>query len=125
MDKNGEYRFRGRKKQVIVLDSGKNVYPDELEGLFITIPGVKNVAVFEHVINDKTVSYGVFSVEDGMTLQQLSEQIEQANKKVASYKWLTHFAMTMDELPLTSTKKVRHHVVREKLIAGEYSVRKE
>ena len=41
MDKNGELHFAGRKKQVIVLDSGKNVYPDELEGLFITIPGVK------------------------------------------------------------------------------------
>jgi len=121
-DKNGEYRFRGRKKQVIVLDSGKNVYPDELEGLFITIPGVKNVAVFEHEIKDKTVSYAVFSVEEGVTMPQLSKHIEQANKKVASYKWVTHFAVTTDELPLTSTKKVRHHVVREKLIAGEYPI---
>ena len=125
MDKNGELHFAGRKKQVIVLDSGKNVYPDELEGLFITIPGVKNVAVFEHRVKDKTVAYGVFSVERGMTLEKLSAAIANANKKVASYKWVTHFAMTMDDLPTTSTQKVKHHIVRQNLIDGKYTIRKE
>ena len=125
MDKNGELHFAGRKKQVIVLDSGKNVYPDELEGLFITIPGVKNVAVFEHKVKDKTVAYGVFSVEQGMTLEKLSAAIANANKKVASYKWVTHFAMTTDDLPMTSTQKVKHHVVRQNLIDGKYPDRKE
>lgn len=125
MDPNGELHFAGRKKQVIVLDSGKNVYPDELEGLFITIPGVKNVAVFEHKIKNKTVAYGVFSVEKGMTLDQLAAAIASANKKVASYKWVTHFAMTNDDLPLTSTQKVRHHIVRQNLLDGKYPDRKD
>jgi len=125
IDKNGEYHFAGRKKQVIVLDSGKNVYPDELEGLFIEIPGVKNVAVFEHEINGKTVAYGVFSVEDGMTMDVLAKEIAEKNKKVASYKWVTHFAMTTDDLPVTSTQKVKHHVVRQYLIDGKYTERHE
>ena len=119
-DKNGEFHFAGRKKQVIVLDSGKNVYPDELEGLFIEIPGVKNVAVFEHEVNGKTVAYGVFSVDSDMTMEKLSKAIAEKNKKVASYKWVTHFAMTTDDLPLTSTQKVKHHVVRQYLIDGKY-----
>ncbi len=125
MDKNGELHFAGRKKQVIVLDSGKNVYPDELEGLFITIPGVKNVAVFEHKVKNKTVTYGVFSVESDMTLEKLAAAVADANKKVASYKWVTHFAMTTDDLPLTSTQKVKHHVVRKNLEDGQYPIRKE
>lgn len=125
MDKNGELHFAGRKKQVIVLDSGKNVYPDELEGLFITIPGVKNVAVFEHKIKDKTVAYGVFSVENNMTIDKLATAIAAANKKVASYKWVTHFAMTTEDLPMTSTQKVKHHIVRQNLIDGKYPIRKE
>lgn len=125
MDKNGELHFAGRKKQVIVLDSGKNVYPDELEGMFIEIPGVKNVAVFEHKVKGKTVTYGVFSVEDDMTLEKLSAAVANANKKVASYKWVTHFAMTTDDLPTTSTQKVKHHVVRQNLIDGQYPIRKE
>ncbi len=125
MDKNGELHFAGRKKQVIVLDSGKNVYPDELEGLFIEIPGVKNVAVFEHKVKGKTVTYGVFSVEPDMTLEKLGAAIAVANKKVASYKWVTHFAMTTDDLPMTSTQKVKHHIVRQNLIDGKYPIRKE
>ena len=125
MDKNGELHFAGRKKQVIVLDSGKNVYPDELEGLFIEIPGVKNVAVFEHEINGKTVAYGVFSVEEGMTLEKLAAAIAEKNKKVASYKGVTHFAMTTDDLPVTSTQKIKHHVVRQWLSDGKYTQRHE
>lgn len=125
MDKNGELHFAGRKKQVIVLDSGKNVYPDELEGMFIEIPGVKNVAVFEHRVKNKTVTYGVFSVEPDMTMDRLAAEIAAANKKVASYKWVTHFAMTTDDLPMTSTQKVKHHVVRQNLIDGKYPLRRE
>ena len=120
MDKNGELHFAGRKKQVIVLDSGKNVYPDELEALFLDIPGVKNVAVFEHKVKDKMVAYGVFSVEPGMTMEKLAAAVQEANKQVASYKWVTHFAMTTDDLPMTSTQKIKHHVVRQNLIDGKY-----
>ena len=125
MDKNGELHFAGRKKQVIVLDSGKNVYPDELEALFMEIEGVKNVAVFEHKVGDKTVAYGVFQVAPDMTIEKLATEIANANKKVASYKWVTHFAMTTEDLPMTSTQKVKHHIVRKNLIDGMYPDRKE
>ena len=121
MDKNGELHFAGRKKQVIVLDSGKNVYPDELESLFLDIPGVKNVAVFEHVVGGKTVAYGVFSVESDMTSEKLAAAVAEANKKVAKYKWVTHFAMTNDDLPMTSTQKVKHFAVRQNLLDGKYT----
>ena len=110
---------------MIVLDSGKNVYPDELEGLFIEIPGVRNVAVFEHKVKDKTVAYGVFSVDSDMTMEKLVASVAEANKKLASYKWVTHFAMTTDDLPMTSTQKVKHHVVRQNLIDGKYPIRHE
>jgi long-chain acyl-CoA synthetase len=125
LDKNNQYHFAGRKKQVIVLDSGKNVYPDELEALYMEIDGVKNVAVFEHKVNDKTVAYGVFSVEPGMTMEKLATAVAEANKKVASYKWVTHFAMTTEDLPMTSTQKIKHHEVRKNLIDGQYPDRKE
>ena len=124
MDKNGELHFAGRKKQVIVLDSGKNVYPDELEAMFMKIPGVKNVAVFEHRLDDKTVAYAVFSVEEGMTIEKLAAAVANANKKLASYKWVTHFAMTTDDLPMTSTQKVKHHIVRQNVIDGKYPIHK-
>lgn len=125
MDSNGELHFAGRKKQIIVLDSGKNVYPDELEALFLEMPGIKNVAVFEHTVKDKTVAYGVFSVEENIDFDTVCKYVAQANKKVASYKWVTHFAVTYDDLPMTSTQKVKHHLVKKNLIEGKYTLRKE
>lgn len=125
LDKNGEFHFAGRKKNIIVLDSGKNVYPDELEALYIGIPGVKNVAVFEHKVKNKTVAYGVFSVDKSMTIEKLSNAIRLLNVRIASYKWVTHFAMTTDDLPMTSTQKIKHHIVRQNLIEGKYTERKE
>jgi len=120
MDKNGELHFAGRGKQVIVLDSGKNVYPDELEALYIQIPGIKNVAVFEHKLDGKTVSYGVFQVQDGITTEQIAKGVLEQNKKVAQYKWVQHFSITTDDLPMTSTMKVKHHIVRQNLTEGKY-----
>ena len=66
------------------------------------------------------MTYGVFQVEDDMTMDKLSKEIANQNKKVASYKWVTHFAMTSDDLPVTSTQKVKHHIVRQNLIDGKY-----
>ncbi|MDR2269231.1 MAG: AMP-binding protein [Rickettsiales bacterium] len=120
MDKNGELHFAGRGKQVIVLDSGKNVYPDELEALYLEIPGVKNVAVFEHIVRGKTTAFGVFQVDDDMTLEKLAQGIAVKNKKIASYKWVSHFAMTAEELPMTSTQKIKHHIVKQNLVDGKY-----
>ena len=60
-----------------------------------------------------------------MTMEQLASAVATANKKVASYKWVTHFAMTTEDLPLTSTQKVKHHVVRQNLINGMYPDRHE
>jgi len=89
------------------------------------IDGVKNVAVFEHKVKDRTVTYGVFQVEPEMTMEKLASAVAQMNKKVASYKWVTHFAMTTDDLPVTSTQKIKHHVVRQWLIDGKYTNRHE
>ena len=81
--------------------------------------------MFEHEVNNKTVAYAVFSVEAGMTMDKLAASVAAMNKKVAPYKWVTHFAMTTDDLPVTSTQKIKHHVVRQWLIDGKYTMRHE
>ena len=60
-----------------------------------------------------------------MTIEQLAKEIAEKNKQVASYKWVTHFAMTTEDLPMTSTQKVKHHLVRQNLIDGKYPDRHE
>ena len=37
----------GRKKNLIILSNGKNVYPEEIEGEFVSVPGVIDIIVYE------------------------------------------------------------------------------
>lgn len=125
LDKHGRLTVKARKKQVIVLDSGKNVYPDELEDLYLQNDEILMAAVFERQIAGKMTAYGVFQVKPGISLEKLSQIIHASNQKVASYKWVTHFALTEDELPQTSTKKIKHFLVKKNLDDGLYPIRKE
>lgn len=121
LDKYGRLIVKGRKKQVIVLDSGKNVYPDELEDLYLQNEEILSAAVFEYVIKGKTVPFAVFQVKPGTTVAKIAMLLKASNLKIAPYKWVKHFAITEDELPQTSAKKIKHFAVREMLDRGEFT----
>ena len=121
LDKYGRLTVKGRQKQVIVLDSGKNVYPDELEDLYLQNDEILNAAVFEYVIKDKTVPFAVFQVKPGTTVERVAFLLKKSNVQIAQYKWVKHFAITEEELPSTSAKKVKHFAVRDMLDHGAFT----
>ena len=45
--KRGTLFITGRKKNLIILSNGKNVYPEEIESEFVSVPGVVDVIVYE------------------------------------------------------------------------------
>ena len=45
--KEGAIAITGRKKNLIILSNGKNVYPEEIENEFVAVPGVIDVIVYE------------------------------------------------------------------------------
>lgn len=47
LDKNGILYITGRKKNLIILSNGKNVYPEEIENELIATPGVLDIIVYE------------------------------------------------------------------------------
>ena len=44
---NGVLYITGRKKNLIILSNGKNVYPEEIENALVAVPGVIDVVVYE------------------------------------------------------------------------------
>lgn len=121
LDKYGRLIVKGRKKQVIVLDSGKNVYPDELEDLYLQNDEILAAAVFEYVIAGKVVPFAVFQVKPGVTVTRIAMLLKASNLKIAPYKWVKHFAITEEELPQTSAKKIKHFAVKEMLDNGAFT----
>jgi long-chain acyl-CoA synthetase len=125
LDKKKRLVIKGRKKQVIVLESGKNVYNDELEDLYLANDEILSAAVLERTINGKVVAYGVFQVKPGTSVQKISLLLKASNLTIAPYKWVGHFAITEDELPMTSAKKIKHHEIAAMLDRGEFPDRSE
>ncbi len=119
-DRKQRLVIKGRQKQVIVLESGKNVYPEELEDLYLQNDEILSAAVLERIINDKVVAYGVFQVKPGTTVAKIALLLKASNLTIAPYKWVSHFAITEEELPMTSAKKTKHHEIAAMLDRGEF-----
>ena len=124
IDKNGELHIRGRKKNVIVLDSGKNVYPEDLEVFYTASPLVEEITIFGRRINGRETVYSVivptYKTRDCYT--QLKAEFKKMHHGLPTYKIIGDFAVSYDALPRTSTKKVQNHKVIENLENGMYQV---
>ena len=120
LDAKGRLIVKGRQKQLIVLESGKKIWPEEMEDLYLQNPDILAAAVFEYKINDKVVPYAVFQVKPGTKPEYIALLVKASNLKIAQYKWVKHFAITDKELPQTSAKKIKHYMVKELLDKGEY-----
>lgn len=121
LDTHGRLVVKGRQKQVIVLESGKKIWPDELEDLYMQNDDILAAAVFEYTIAGKIVPFAVFQVKPGVTTTRVAMLIKASNMKIAPYKWVKHFAITESELPQTSARKIKHFAVKDMLDAGEFT----
>ncbi|MDD5456707.1 MAG: AMP-binding protein [Candidatus Margulisbacteria bacterium] len=108
IDDKGDLHITGRMKNVIVLDSGKNVYPEELEAFYQESEKIREIAIFGRNIDDKETVYAVIVPVNPMrdTYQEIKEEIMNMNKNLPSYKTISHFALSIEPLPRTSTKKI-------------------
>lgn len=121
LDKRGRLEVKGRQKQVIVLESGKNVYPDELADLYMQNDEILAAAVFEYIVDGKVVPYAVFQVKPGVSVSRVALLVRASNVMIAPYKWVRHFAITESELPQTSARKIKNFAVKEMLDAGAFT----
>ena len=122
IDKDGYIFITGRKKSVIVLKNGKNVYPEEAEALINKIPGVKESFVFGRpdkddenslklgveIVYDKDVVKDVYGVEKEEDIKKkLWEKVKEINKKMPKYKYIKEIIVTEEELIKTTTLKIK------------------
>ena len=122
IDSEGFIFLTGRKKSVIVLKNGKNVYPEEIETLIDKIPGVKESFVFARPDKDdeNAVKLGVKIVYDKEAVKEtyglneieeirkvLWDKVKEVNRKMPTYKYIKEMILTEEELIKTTTLKVK------------------
>ena len=126
-DKDGIIFITGRKKNVIVLKNGKNVYPEEIEVLVNNLPYVAESMVYgEKKDDDLMVSvkivYNKEYVKD--KYPDLSEDefrnivwkdIKEINKKLPKYKYMKKLILTDIPMIKTTTQKVKRNIEINKI----------
>lgn len=127
IDKEGFIFITGRKKNVIVLKNGKNIYPEEIESLVNKIPLVKESMVFglpkaDDMILSIKVQYDIEYVNEKYPNVDFSkidlilwEKIKEINKTLPTYKYIKNLITTKDEFIKTTTAKIKRYEEIKKL----------
>ena len=122
IDEDGYIFICGRKKSVIVLKNGKNIYPEEMEGLVNKIEGVKesfifgkqqtddkdNIKIHVKIIFDKEIMKEAYKVEDEEDIYKvLAEKIKEVNSVMPKYKAIRGILVSEEPLVKTTTGKIK------------------
>jgi long-chain acyl-CoA synthetase len=117
INKKGQLVINGRKKNLIVLDNGKNVYPEEIENYILGIPYVQEVVVrgkkneigqevalvAEVFLNkEKVEELGIESIEE-----KLKKDVSDACKELPVYKRISKVEIRKEEFVKTTTNKIK------------------
>jgi len=110
MDENGYVKIVDRKKDMILV-SGFNVYPNELEGVIAAHPGVLECAVIgvpdEH--SGEAVKVFVVKKDPALTAEQL---MDYCKRELTGYKKPKYIEFR-SELPKTNVGKILRRALRE------------
>ena len=124
VDKKGFLFLCGRKKSVIVLKNGKNVFPEEIETVINKIDGVKESFVYGRpdeedeidlkicakIVYDKEIVKDMYNAETEEEVKEaLWEIIKEVNKTMPAYKYIKEITVTEEELIKTTTQKIKRH----------------
>jgi long-chain acyl-CoA synthetase len=122
VDNDGYLFITGRLKNVIVLDSGKNVYPEELESYYKKSSLISSISVFGRKVNGKETVFAVIVPEEksGESYKIILDEIKTMNKGLPGYKTINSFAISFDPLPVNSARKIIVREVLRKLERGEF-----
>ncbi len=126
-DSRGNLFITGRRKEVIVLANGKNVYPEEIEAHYLQAQYVKELCVmalearpgdpmserlhavvvpnFERLRERKIVN----------TKEAIRFDIEALSHKIASTKRLGSYDLWQEDLPRTTTRKLKRFQIEKKV----------
>lgn len=122
IDKDEYIFLTGRKKNVIVLKNGKNIYPEEIEALIDKIPYVtENVVMGEPEGDDyRLVAHIVYDPEaeatKGKSLEYIQimadTDIELINKEMPTFKRIKQVYIRTEPFEKTTTQKIKRRTVK-------------
>jgi long-chain acyl-CoA synthetase len=124
IDSDGFLHISGRKKNVIISKSGKNVFPEEIEDVLNRSPFIMESLVYgedDSKLDEIIAVQIVVDAEAFITLAEttgkeitkemlhhvISDEVSKANKQLSSYKQIRKFVIRDQEFQKTTTQKIK------------------
>ncbi len=122
IDEEGYIFICGRKKSVIVLKNGKNIFPEEMENLINRIEGVEesfvfgkqmsedknDIKIFAKLVYQQEIVETTYKVQgEEKIYQAMNEKIREINKTMPHYKSIKGIILTQEPLIKTTTNKIK------------------
>src|SRR6202453_3465804 len=120
----------GRKKEIIVLSNGKNIYPEEVEAHYLKSPYIKELAVMglEGKPGESGDRLHAAIVPNFDALRQkkivnakevIRFDIESLSQQIASTKRIGSYEIWQEDLPRTTTRKIKRFEVEKRVKANQ------
>jgi long-chain acyl-CoA synthetase len=131
IDSDGFLHICGRKKNVIISRSGKNVFPEEVEDILMRSPFVQECLVYgenDPKLDEIICAQIVVDAEAFIELSEsrgkqitpelineiLSEEVKKANAELSSFKQIKKFVVREQEFEKTTTQKIKRYLALPK-----------
>jgi long-chain acyl-CoA synthetase len=129
-DKNGYFKtgdygklendiltITGRKKNLIILSNGKNVYPEEIESELIAVPGVLDIVVYEgqsrRGIEHNAIVAEIYPDKEFLEKNNITDVkeyfrpfVNEYNKNAVAYKKISLLKVRKEEFPKNTLRKI-------------------
>ncbi len=132
IDADGHLYIVGRAKDVIVLPSGKNVHPEDLEVHYLKAPEVEELAVIG--VNDETAGRAgaekliavVVPNFEYLKVAKLSNSreairyaLDNLGRELPEYQRVRDYLVRTEPLPRTATRKIKRFELKKQIESGE------
>ncbi len=121
INERGQLLITGRKKNLIVLGNGKNIFPEEIENLISAIDYVTEVVVYGHQNQsgqEESLYAEVYCSPEALSAagianpeQQLKQDISQACQELPAYKKISKIILRDHEFEKTTSNKIKRNTV--------------
>ncbi|OPL12996.1 MAG: hypothetical protein AVO38_03345 [delta proteobacterium ML8_D] len=126
-DERGYLYICGRVKNLIVTPAGKNIYPEEIETEINLRPFVLESIVYGHEKENGEEIRAVIvpdykaickhspekHLSDKDIYKLIADEVKIVNQTLASFKRVKSFILTDEELPKTSTRKIKRYLIKK------------
>jgi long-chain acyl-CoA synthetase len=130
LDADGNLFLTGRKKEIIVLSNGKNIYPEEVEAHYLKSPYIKEIAVMglEGKAREGGDRLHAVIVPNFDVLRQkkivnakevIRFDIESLSQQIASTKRIGSYEIWQEDLPRTTTRKIKRFEIEKRVKASQ------